>query len=115
MIFEQAVIVATDADVLNGTRLNAIPYNGNITLQFCSNLANATNSYAVTIQLPNGDVPVDSQIVACGLSVENVLGGQLDTRFLTQFTFPATQGGHFTFSFTETGAAILIWRAVLTP
>lgn len=115
MIFEQNVIVATNTDVLNGTRLNAIPYNGQLTIQFCANLANATNSYAATIQLPGGDVPVDSQIVACGLSVENVLGGQLDSRFLTQFTFPVTQGGHLTLSFTETGAAILIWRAVLRP
>ncbi len=115
MIFEQAIIVASDTDVLNGTRLNAIPYNGTLVIQFCSNLANATNSYAATIQLPNGDVPVDSQIVACGLSVENVLGGQLDTRFLTEFRFPATQGGHFILGFAETGAAILVWRAVLTP
>ncbi len=115
MIFEQDVIVATNADVLNGGRLNSIPYNGILTLQMCSNLANATNSYAVTIQLPNGDNPVDSQIVACGLSVENVLGGQLDSRFLTEFRFPVAQGGHLTLGFVETGVAILIWRAVLSP
>lgn len=115
MIFEQNVIVATNADVLNGTRLNSIPYSGVLTIQFCANLANATNNYAATIQLPGGDNPVDSQIVAGGLSVENVLGGQLDTRFLTEFRFPVAQGGHVTLGFVETGAAILIWRAVLSP
>lgn len=115
MIFEQDVIIATNADVLNGTRLNAIPYNGQLVIQFASNLANATNNYSATIQLPNGDVPVDSQIVAAGPEVEGALGGQLDRNFLTEFRFPATQGGHFILSFTETGAAVLIWRAVLTP
>ncbi len=112
MIFEQAIIIATDTDVLNGTRLNAIPYNGNLTIQVSVNLANATNSWSLTIQLPNGDVPVDSQIVA---GTNPALDGVLDTRTLTQFTFPATQGGHFVVSLTETGTAIAIWRAVLTP
>lgn len=112
MIFEQAIIVATDTDVLNGTRLNAIPYNGLLTVQVSVNLANATNSWALTIQLPNGDVPVDSQIVS---GTNPALDGVLDERTLTQFTFPATQGGHFTISLTETGTAIAIWRAVLTP
>lgn len=115
MIFEQAVIVASSSDVLTGTRIDSMPYAGAVTIQMCANLANATNSYAVTIQLPGGDVPVDSQIVACGMSVENVLGGQMDTRFLTQFTFPIVQGAHLNLSFVETGAAILIWRVVLRP
>jgi len=112
MIFEQNIIVGTDVDVLNGTRLNAIPYNGTLTCQFSANLANATNSWALTIQLPNGDVPVDSQIIG---GTNPALDGVLDERTLLQFTFPATQGGHFTISLTETGTAIAIWRAVLRP
>jgi len=115
MIFEQAVIVGTNVDNLSGTRLNAIPYNGLLTVQVSANLANATNNYSLTIQLPNGDVPVDSQIVSAGAEVEGALGGQLDERTLMQFTFPASQGGHFTISLTETGTAVAIWRAVLTP
>lgn len=109
-IFEQAIIVATDADVLNGTRLNAIPYNGILVLQFSANLANATNNWVLTIQLPDGDVPVDSQIVSGN---NPALDGVLDTRTLMQFSYRATQGGHFTISLTETGTAIAIWRAVL--
>jgi len=112
MIFEQNIIVGTDVDVLNGTRLNAIPYNGTLTCQFSANLANATNSWSLTIQLPNGDVPVDSQIIS---GTNPALDGVLDQRTLLQFTFPATQGGHFTISLTETGTAIAIWRAVLRP
>ncbi len=112
MIFEQNIIIATDVDVLSGTRLNAIPYNGVLTVQVSADLANATNSWALTIQLPNGDVPVDSQIVS---GSNPSLGGTLDSRTLMQFSFPASQGGHFTISLTETGTAIAIWRAVLRP
>ncbi len=110
MIYESAVIVGTNADILNGTRLNAIPYNGVLTLEFQANLANATNSYALTIQLPGGAVPVDTQIVPGN---NPSLDGVLDERTLLRMTFPATQGGHFTISLTETGTAIAMWRAVL--
>ncbi len=112
MIYETAVIVATNTDILNGTRLNAIPHNGTLTLDFQSSLADATNSYALTIQLPGGDVPVDGQILP---GANPSLGGVLDERQLLRFTFPATQGGHFTISLTESGTAIATWRAVLKP
>ncbi len=112
MIYESAVIAATDADILNGTRLNAIPYGGTLTFDFQSSLADATNSYALTIQLPNGDVPVDGVIVPGN---NPALGGVLDDRTLLRFTFPASQGGHFNVSLTESGTAICIWRAVLRP
>lgn len=112
MIYESNVIAATNADILNGTRLNSIPYSGTITLDVQASLADATNSYAITIQKPNGDVPVDSQIV---LANNPALGGVLDERTLMRFTFQATVGGHFTISLTETGTAICTWRAVLRP
>lgn len=109
-IVERDVIIATNVDVLNGTRLNAIPYNGIITFQCMADLANATNHFLMTIQLPNGDVPVDSQIVPGG---NPSLGGVLDDRQLFQMSFPAFQGGHFGFNLTEVGAAILTWQIVL--
>ncbi len=112
MIFETAIIIATDLDVLNGTRLNAIPYNGTLTFQFSANLANATNNWTLTMQLPNGDVPVDSQILP---GTNPALDGVLDERTLLQMSFPAYQGGHFTVALTETGTAIATWRAVLSP
>ena len=110
LIIEQAVIIATDADILNGTRLNSIPFNGTLTLDVQADLADATNNYVLTVQKPDGDVPVDGQIV---LGNNPALGGVLDERTLMRFTFRATQGGHFTISLTETGTAICTWRAVL--
>ena len=110
MIYESAVIVATNTDILNGTRLNAIPHNGILTLEFQASLADATNNYVLTVQLPAGDVPVDSQIVPGN---NPALGGVLDDRTLLRMTFPASQGGHFTISLTESGTAICMWRAVL--
>lgn len=112
MIYETNVITATNTDVLNGTRLNAIPYGGQLTLDFLADLNNATNNYVLTVQLPNGDVPVDGQLVP---GANPALGGVLDERQLMRFSFRATQGGHFTVSLTESGAAICTWRAVLKP
>ncbi len=112
MIYETAVEAATDTDILSGTRLNAIPYNGTLTLDFLADLNNATNNFAVTIQLPNGDVPIDAQLVP---GSNPSLGGVLDERQLLRVTFNATQGGHFNISLTETGTALCAWRAVLSP
>ncbi len=112
MILESGIVAATTADLLSGGRLNAIPYNGQLTLQFLSNLADASNQYTVTIQKPNGDVPVDGQMVP---GSNPSLGGVLEDRQLLQFTFAATVGGHFTVVLTETGTAICTWRAVLRP
>ncbi len=111
-IVERAVIIATDTDILNGTRLNAIPYNGILTFQVLASLADATNNFFMTIQLPNGDVPVDNQIVP---GANPSLGGVLDDRQFFMMSFAAHQGGHFNISLTENGAAIATWQAVLKP
>lgn len=110
MIQETFVITATNTDLLSGGRLNALPYNGMLVLDFSADLSNATNNFAVTIQKPNGDVPIDAQQV---MGNNPALGGVLDERTLTRYTFQATQGGHFTVVCTETGAAILTVRATL--
>ncbi len=115
MIYLTGFEAATNNDVLLNTRLTSIPYGGSLTIQCLSNLNNATNTFAVTIQLPDGSVPVDAQRVSAGQEVEGALGGQLDNRLLDQWTFPATIGGHFTISFAETGTAVLTWRVVLRP
>ncbi len=112
MIFESGIVVATTADLLSTGRLNAIPYNGTLTLRFISQFADATNSYAVTIQKPNGDVPVDAQLVP---GSNPALAGVMDERQLLQFTFRATQGGHFTVTLTETGTAVCMFAAILRP
>ncbi len=116
MIYLSGVEAATNSDLLANTRLSSIPYSGgNLTLQCLANLNNATNRFSLTIQLPDGSVPVDGQPVLAGQEVEGALGGQLDSRLLMQFTFAAPQGGHFTIGFTETGTALVTWAAVLRP
>lgn len=116
LIYLSDVIIGTNTDVLNGTRLSSIPYSGGIlTILMLANLNNATNNFMTTIQLPDGSVPVDNQPVLAGQEVEGALGGQLDSRLMMQFSFPAPQGGHFTIGFTETGAAVLTWVVVLRP
>lgn len=112
MIYESGIISASNTDLLSTGRLNAIPYNGTLTLEFLANLADASNFYSLTIQKPDGDVPVDAQMVpGCNPSI----AGVLDDRQLLRMTFAATQGGHFTVSLTETGTAICTYRAVLSP
>ncbi len=116
MIYLTGIETASSTDLLASTRLAAIPYSGAvITVQMQANLANATNNFSCSIQLPDGSNPVDDQVIPCGQPVEEVLGGVLNDNYLTQWTFPAPQGGHFTIAVTETGAAILTWRIVLRP
>ncbi len=116
LIYLGATIVATDSDILNDTRLSSIPYSpASLTLLAMCNLNNATNGFLMTVQLPDGQVPIDAQPVLAGQEVEGALGGQLDSRLMMQFTWPAPQGGHFTIAFTEVGTAVLTWVAVLRP
>ncbi len=112
MIYLTDTIAATTADILANTRLSSIPYVGNITIQCLAGLNSLANHYDITIQLPDGKVPVDSQRVSAN---DSGVEGVLDNRMLDQFTFPAIFGGHFTINFTETGAATLAWRVVLRP
>lgn len=114
MIYLTFNLAATNSDLLNNTRLSSIPGPGVLVIQAQANLGNATNRYNITIQLPGGDVPVDSQQVSAGQEGD-ALGGQLDNRYLDMWSFPATQGGHFTISMTETGTAIAMVRVVLRP
>jgi len=110
MIFESQLIVATNTDALSTGRLNAIPYGGVLTLRFLADLGDASNFYALTIQLPSGDVPVDAQRVwASGSGLDMVL----DERESLDFAFPVGQGGHVTVSLTETGTAVCAFVAIL--
>ncbi len=110
MIFESSLVSATNADLLAGGRLNAIPFGGIITFQFLADLGDATNFYTLIIQLPGGEVPVDAQQVPASGAGTDML---LDSRELLQFSFPAGQGGHFTVGLTENGTATCAFRAVL--
>lgn len=112
MIFESSLISATNTDVLSAGRLNAIPYGGSITFRFLSDLGTDAANYVLTLQLPNGEVPVDAQRVWASSAATDMT---VDDREVMQFTFTATQGGHFTVSLTETGTAVCAFVAVLRP
>ncbi len=112
MIVESGIVAATTSDLLSGGRLNAMPYQGQLSLEVLSQLADATNSYAITIQKPDGSVPVDAQMVP---GCNPALAGVLDERQLLRFVFTATIGGHFMITLTETGTAVCTWRATLSP
>jgi len=112
MIYESQNILATNTDVLSVGRLNSIPYNGKLTLRFLADLATAAAQYVLTIQKPDGSVPVDGQLVQASSSGAD---GVMDDREVLQFTFDASQGGHFIVSLTETGTAVCMFQAILRP
>ncbi len=103
MIFESTLISATNTDALSAGRLNAIPYNGILTLLFLADLGDASNNYVLTIQEPSGAVSVDAQTVWASSAGTDMT---MDDREYMKFTFGASQGGHFVVSLTETGTAV---------
>lgn len=110
MIIESGIVAATNNDLLVGGRLNAIPYNGVLTLQFSVDKADATDNFTLNIQKPNGDVPIDTQLLTADGTV-----GKLDSRNYLELQFEATQGGHFNIALVQSGAAIATYRAILRP
>lgn len=112
MILLSGLITATTTDLLQGTRLDSVPYMGTLTFQFQANLADATNNYTLKIQRPNGDVPIEDQLIPAGAAGTT---GVLDDRELLQLSLPASQGGHFIVALTETGAAVCTYRVILSP
>ncbi len=112
MILITGVEAASNTDLLANTRLTSIPYAGRLQFRCQASLADATNSYALTIELPGGATPVTSQIV---MADNPALGGVLDERTLMQFEWPAMFGGHFIISVVESGTAIFTWAAALVP
>ena len=112
LIQESHVLTASNTDILAApSRLSAIPRGGILTLEWTAMVNNATNYYEITIQTPEGDVPVEGvQVPSNGMNASyNIL--HTDTRLRYQFT--ATQGGHFLLSATETGSTTLYLLANL--
>ena len=110
LIIETGLITAAKTDLLAApSRLAAIPYNGNLQFEISSSACTATSYAQLTIQLPDGEVPIDNQIIPA--SGEGT--GVLWTETAFKFAFPAFQGGHFLISVTPAGSPNLIWRAAL--
>lgn len=112
MIYESFLISATNTDVMSVGRLNSIPYLGTLLMRFQADLGSAAANYALTIQLPNGDVPVDNQQVLAGEGAAVI--GVINTRTCLAFKFPVNaSGGHFIVSLTETGTAVCMCEFML--
>jgi hypothetical protein len=103
---------ATNSDILQGTRLQTVPAGGVLTFELQSDKNDTTNNYVVSVQMPNGDTPMNSCRIP-GTSVEDI--GIIDERQNLTVSFPIMQGGHCVFSCTETGTANLAWRVTYTP
>lgn len=104
---------ATNTDILQGTRLQTVPENGILSFEIQAADSVAANSYAATIQLPNGNTPCNAVQVPGGATAG--LAGILDDRLAMKLRFKIEQGGHCVYSVTETGDTEVFSRVVFTP
>lgn len=104
---------ASNSDILQGTRLQNAPSRGILTFQMTATVAvKGTNAHLVSVQLPNGQNPVNGVLATAG---DVTTEGVLNDRTTVQFSFPVAQGGHVVFSTVLTGVSVLTWRIVFTP
>lgn len=101
---------ATNTDVLQGTRLQTVPAGGFLTFEMQASANTATDFHSVSIQMPNGDTPLNGVRIPDG-----VTANALNVNDKTQITLPIQQGGHTVFSTEETGTSVLAWRVSYTP
>jgi len=111
MIVESYLLTATDTDILAApSRLAAIPYNGQLVMEFQASDNDGTNGYDLTIQLPDGSTPLDGVDVPKG-----VTDGSWNKNDKYTVAFAVTKGGHVLVQATETGTASLWARFTLMP
>ena len=113
MIVLSGFEAASNTDILQGTRLQTVPRNGilQFELQAADNVA--ANNYAASIQLPNGDTPLNGVLVPGGATAG--LAGVIDSRLALLLRFKIAQGGHCVFSTVETGDTEMTWRVTFLP
>ncbi len=106
IIKEAFSLAASDADILQApSRLAAIPKAGVLNLEITARIADASNFWTITLQLPGGEIPFEDLIVpANGFSTVNDIMHS-DTQLT--FRIPVAAGGHVLFQATETGASVL--------
>ena len=103
MIVLSDVVSATTADLLNSTRLQTVPRSGTMVFEFACDVATAASNFNVSVQLPNGDTPLEGVLVPASGTI-----GAIDDRTKLMFSVPVAQGGHVVVSFTRTGAAAVL-------
>jgi len=101
---------ATNADVLQGTRLQTVPSNGILAFEVQAADNVAANNYSMSIELPDGSTPANGVLVPGSLTAG--LAGIIDSRVAFRAAFGVGQGGHCVFSLTETGDTEVFWRVV---
>jgi len=103
---------ASNTDILQGTRLQTVPAGGVLTFELQARVADDSNNFTVSVQMPNGDTPLNNvQVPGCNPA----LSGVIDERQNLTVSFPIMQGGHCVFSCVETGSSDLAWRVTYTP
>jgi len=105
--------VGSNADILQGTRLQTVAASGVLTFELQAADNDATNNYVVSIQMPGGDTPMNGVRIPGGNSTG--LAGVIDERTDLTASFVIEQGGHCVFSCVETGDSELTWRVTYTP
>jgi len=103
---------ATNADVLNGTRLVTVGL-GSVKIECQASDNIAANHYTASLTLPSGEAPWLDVLVPGGSTAG--LTGIIDDRTAMIGIFPITKEGHITLSFTETGDTEVFWRVTSMP
>lgn len=102
----------TNTDILQGTRLQTVPAGGFLTFEMGAQENSVTNNMKASIQMPNGDTPLNSVNVP---GTNPAIHGVIDDRQKLMITLPIAQGGHTVFSVAETGDTSVTWRVTYTP
>lgn len=114
MIVLSGLEAASNTDILQGTRLQTVPRNGILSFELQAADAVAANNYTVSIQLPNGDTPLNGTTIP-GNSLLAGTAGVINANDALKIRVRIGQGGHCVFSCVETGDTELAWRVTFTP
>lgn len=107
MITVSGFEAATNADVMNGTRLVTVPM-GQIKVEIIAADNVAANNYTVSLTLPGGDAPWLNVLVP-GSGTAG-LAGVMDERLALAGVYNVIKDGHVTLSVIETGDTECYWR-----
>ncbi len=113
LIMLSGLEAATNAAILNDTRLATVPANGFLSFEMQASDCIAANQYSATIQLPDNSTPLNGVLIP-GTATAG-LTGILDDRLSLKVRFRITQGGTCLFSCVETGDTEFMWRVTFTP
>lgn len=106
-------------DLLQGQRLDSIPYDGVLTLEISANHATLAQHFTHTIRQPDGEVPVVNENIPANGYTEAGESLVLHDQTNLVYEMLASQGGHFQVSIGEAGTlpsgAEWVVRATLTP